>query len=388
MNTIGAPEPSTQSKVKSSDEHARGLIPRPIATLLRALFVRDDDELSAADAASTLFRFFRSKHVADLRFIFVAAIAVFFIHVFVIQVVHLVLSPKSDSSQGTSSKSDSSQGTSSKSDSSQVTSSKSESPLITYLGPAITLYGAVLAWAYLTAGKRLGVVDLFACEIATLCRVGTVCDIGDHYVKMYGKIKEEPAMVQSTPSTNFVSQENYFPIFDNNSRDLQTLEALVVSNITEFYTYMKSARDSLRKLAEVKTVDAAEQATANLIYMLFLGYESGRKAIKDLIEFQPTAAENMIVILLTELKCYSFLCEHFKSDDLRFKRLQLRKTNYKNVVEGLLSMVNKHGNEEYWFAAQRTIAELQRRYEEASQTLQRCEACVVISTDDPNLNSV
>jgi len=99
MNTIGAPEPSTQSKVKSSDEHARGLIQRPIATLLRALFVLDDEGLSAADAASTLFRFFRSKHVADLRFIFVAAIAVFFIHVFVIQVVHLVLSPKSDSSQ-------------------------------------------------------------------------------------------------------------------------------------------------------------------------------------------------------------------------------------------------------------------------------------------------
>jgi hypothetical protein len=45
-------------------------------------------------------------------------------------------------------------------------------------GPFIGAVGAigcgVLAWTYQTGSARLGVVDLFACEIATLCRVAAV----------------------------------------------------------------------------------------------------------------------------------------------------------------------------------------------------------------------
>jgi hypothetical protein len=48
---------------------------------------------------------------------------------------------------------------------------------------------------------------------------------------------------------------------------------------------MKAVRDSLRELAESKTVEAAKKTTINIIYMLFLGYESGRKAIDELVEF-------------------------------------------------------------------------------------------------------
>ena len=40
-------------------------------------------------------------------------------------------------------------------------------------------------------------------------------------------------------------------MFESNTRDLQTLEARVVINITEFYTYMKAFRDYLRTLAEI-----------------------------------------------------------------------------------------------------------------------------------------
>ena len=41
-----------------------------LVTLLSALVVRKDEELDAGDAASTLFRLFRSKHVRDLKLIF------------------------------------------------------------------------------------------------------------------------------------------------------------------------------------------------------------------------------------------------------------------------------------------------------------------------------
>src|ERR1700744_644177 len=45
-------------------------------TLIRALR-SPDSELSAAESASTLFRFFRSKHVVDLKLIIAAALLLF-----------------------------------------------------------------------------------------------------------------------------------------------------------------------------------------------------------------------------------------------------------------------------------------------------------------------
>ena len=150
-----------------------------------------------------------------------------------------------------------------------------------------------MAWAYLTASKRLGVVDLFACEIATLCRVGTIFNVGQQRVETWRRIDERKTMDSQTRSIprsprspapgNYVSQEDYFPIFDANSQDLETLEALVVGHITEFYTYMKASRDCQRKLAQAQTVEDAKEAAANIVYMLFLGYESARKAISDLV---------------------------------------------------------------------------------------------------------
>jgi hypothetical protein len=43
---------------------------------------------------------------------------------------------------------------------------------------------------------------------------------------------------------------------------------------------------------------------------MYLGYESARSAINNLVEYQPPRAERLIVILLTELKCFSFLRNH------------------------------------------------------------------------------
>src|SRR5947209_14787457 len=118
---------------------------------------------------------------------------------------------------------------------------------------------------------------------------------------------------------------------------------------------MKSMRDSLRKLDQFrpppeqigspssKVDDPWHCTLLNVIFMLFLGYESGRKAIEHLVEFQPTQAETRIVILLTELNCYAFLRREFARDDgdrrdqwnVRHRRLELRLAAYREQIPDL-----------------------------------------------------
>src|SRR5262249_41650614 len=98
--------------------------------------------------------------------------------------------------------------------------------LITLLGPALGVTGVMIAWGYRSASARLGVVDLFAGEIGTLCRVGTVFDVGRRYTSMF-RDPPKKATLSSTGHGGFVSEEHYFPVFDTNARDLQLLEAIV-----------------------------------------------------------------------------------------------------------------------------------------------------------------
>ena len=70
----------------------------------------------------------------------------------------------------------------------------------------------------------------------------------------------------------------------------------------------------------------------NVMYMQFLAFESARKAVRDLIEFEPNNAENTITILVSELPLYRFLLNHFKKGDLRYARLKLRQKRYVLVV--------------------------------------------------------
>jgi hypothetical protein len=65
--------------------------------------------------------------------------------------------------------------------------------------------------------------------------------------------------------------------------------------------------------------------------VLFLSFESGRNAISELIEYEPRAAENKMVMLITELTLYSFLLEYFErrarpeQDQLWRSRLKVRR---------------------------------------------------------------
>jgi hypothetical protein len=154
-----------------------------------------------------------------------------------------------------------------------------------------------------------------------MCRVGAVVDMVQRYVELF---KVGPHAVRP--------------------HIMQALEADVVKHVTAFYTYMKVTRDTLRKLADIKPLadgghhDDWHRAICSVFYMQFLGLESARNAIKDLVGFEPTQAEDMITVLLSELPAYGFLREQFK-DDLRQRRLASRDLTYRKEVPALHDMV-------------------------------------------------
>jgi hypothetical protein len=330
-----------------------------LVRFIRAVFwgIWPEPKLSPEESASTLFRFFRSEHIRDLQTVLLCAIAFFFllgICVLIFAGIDAQNPPDPPNSGWV----------------------EFFQFVVKYLGPALGVTGLIIGWAYRSASARLGVVDLFACEISTLCRVGTIVDLGARYVETYEKST-------SVSSGTFVSKEEYFPILQTNAQGLQLLEALVVNHITEFYTYMKSVRDSQRRLAETETAQVGSSgndtkrgdsgfdlwhgALLNLIYMLFLAYESGRKAIEQLIEFQPSRAENRVVILITELKCYACLLQHFRGDKHHYPRLELRMANYKETVPEVIAKVRSLRGKKDWAPANKIIDELERRYERVSE---------------------
>ncbi|HUI96909.1 MAG TPA: hypothetical protein VLX44_14210 [Xanthobacteraceae bacterium] len=329
-----------------------------------------------ADDAATLKRFFVSQHVADLRKIVSLSLAG------VLLVIACFLLPLEGNVQEVVYKF----GWASLLNPLQLLHIlfRTAAAFLAFFGPVVAAFGVIVAWAYQTASARLGVVDLFACEISTLCRVATVLDT---VLRLAEKFDSRPAGEGSAassgpptapPQQQATSEEDYFPVFNNNVRDLQSLEARVVVNITAFYTYMKAVRDFLRALHELPPPSAPGPAASqwydtarNLIYMMYLGFESGRKAIKDLVEFEPEQAERTVVILISELAAYGFLRGHFK-DDMHQGRLVLREAEYRTLVDAQGKEILKGraaasdpGRRETWEQAYRLLPELQRRRDAA-----------------------
>jgi len=354
------------------------------------------DDLTAAQAASTLFRFFKSSHVRDLRSIFWMVYALFIFVVFAFLYIGLE-SAFSIPNNAPDAVADMIR--------TAAVAKESSDPIRRFLDsvsifPPIALgLGAIISWAYRTASSRLGVVDLFACEIDSLCRVGTIVDIAQRFVDSFGGAvpgSNRPTDNRNTGG-NLEAKEEYFPIFNNNAKDLQVLEAGVVTNITAFYTYMKAFRDS-RRLLQTKSQDGSVatyrealnnsspgnaksgnnsfpldwgREIFNTIYMLFLAYESARKATEDLVEYEPTASECIVTIMITELKCYAFLLKYcganFSEDDIRAQRLDLRRSDYVMEASWINALVNKHKMESVWQPAVRLLAELRKQFKMALQ---------------------
>jgi hypothetical protein len=242
-----------------------------------------------------------------------------------------------------------------------------------FIGAIGAIGCGVLAWTYQAGSARLGVVDLFACEIATLCRVVAVSDVVHRYVDLFenGPQAGRPHVIDGESpddTSHFTSEESYFPVFDSTVTDLQALEADVVKYVTAFYTYMKVMRDALRRLAQIKAPepdgprdDDWHRAVCSVLYMLFLGLESARKAIKDLVEFEPKQAEDMITILLSELLAYAFLREQFRGD-IRQRRLEARDMAYRQEIPALHRRVIA-GEGPQWDAPKDLSVEMMKRYE-------------------------
>jgi hypothetical protein len=250
--------------------------------------------------------------------------------------------------------------------------------LVPVFGPVLAVFGAVLTWAYQVGSARLGVVDLFACEITTLCRVAFVSDTVDRLIDMFnqGPPRTSGAGGGIPAVHQFNSQEDYFPVFEANARDLQTLEAGVVIQITAFYTYIKAVRDGMRALSEIGAKGAAWQmAAGDVIYRMFLGLESARLAITELDEFEPESAERRVLILIGELQAYSFLYSHFDVNDRRYKRLDLRKADYEKLVPQIRRSIEKgladksagHSARKLWKQAAALLDILNKRFEEAME---------------------
>jgi hypothetical protein len=243
----------------------------------------------------------------------------------------------------------------------------------TFIGAVGAVGCGVLAWTYQAGSARLGVVDLFACEIATLCRVFAVADVVRRYVDLFehGPQVSRPHPIDGelpADTSRFTSQESYFPVFDSSVKELQALEADVVKHVTAFYTYMKVMRDCLRRLAEIRpprthapSDDDWHRAVCNVVYMQFLALESARKAIGELVEFEPTQAEDLVTILLSELLAYGFLRQQFRGD-LRQRRLEARDETYRRDIPALYQRVMA-GTGWEWDAAKDLAAEMMKRFD-------------------------
>jgi hypothetical protein len=204
------------------------------------------------------------------------------------------------------------------------------SALLAGFGGVLAVFGAISAWCYETGSSRLGTVDLFACEITTLCRICTINGLADTCISAFqvDTMSDKDKLIKMKEQFgDFESSETYTPFFDANAKELRSLSVKVLTNITAFYTYWKATRDAFRKLAKIQTNDGWHRTLCDVMYMQFLS-ESARKAVRDLIEFEPNYAENTITILISELPLYRFLLDHFAKGDLRRARLELRLSRY------------------------------------------------------------
>lgn len=309
--------PQKKSSHASSD--LNGFVHNPDSRLRLSQYLLKPIEalFRTGDKTDTVDRLFASAHVQDLRLIvataFVAVWIVFFIALIssvTVSVLDWEITKGTDAHQVIAQRVAAGGGT-----------------FVKIFGPTLALFGAILAWAYQKGSDRLGIVDLFACEIDTLCRIITVIGMVTHLVSS----KSDEAIPR-----HFNSEENYFPILDGNSSDLQSLEASVVVNITAFYTFMKTVRDKFRDGANVQDDKQREELRKNLIYMLYLGLESGRKATRDLVEFEPACIERTMIVLISELTAYHFLRQQYQDkDDIHRYRLLLRGPTYTGLMSEL-----------------------------------------------------
>jgi hypothetical protein len=233
---------------------------------------------------------------------------------------------------------------------------------------AFAMAATLASWVYQSANRRIGVVDLFACEISSICRVCLIMDFAKWSVARHGAPagSDTPVTPSTTPPlTKVSSEENYTPVYDNQLTDLQSLSGPVVNAVTAFYTYRKTMMDCMRSSAAAQEQKEALERFEQSIYMQFLMYESGRHAIKELAEFQPDRAESLVNILCSELTLFAFLYENHQKD-FKGDRLRLRLKDYHEDVTALLAAIDSNKDQQIWDRARVTSEQLKLRYSECN----------------------
>jgi hypothetical protein len=252
------------------------------------------------------------------------------------------------------------------------------------LSTLAAVMAVTLNWAYQNGSHRLGAIDLFGCEISAICRTCLVADFAKLTVGGFNKSEEEftkklfPIQTSNNPAPKerkpFTSEENYTPVYDGNVSDLQPLDAGVVTSVTEFYTYRKTMMDYLRKIAGEQTGTYEHlRLTLQMIYVQYLMYESGRKAVERLFEFEPNRAESRINIFCSELIVYGFLVKTYQAlnkkeagtGEFALDRLGMRKANYRLDVPVQYYVAKRKDDDAHWERARLTIEEMKKCYFEA-----------------------
>jgi hypothetical protein len=241
--------------------------------------------------------------------------------------------------------------------------------------PATIVFGLLAtvatlgSWVYQSANKRLGTVDLFACEISSLCRVGLVTDFAEKSAHMHD---ESPLKGDREP-TPIDIKENFTPVYDENASDLQMLDTNSVTAITSFYTYRKTMMEYLRASFAATTWEAARRLHEQMLYMQFLMYENARFATLELTEFEPERADNLVTIYCSELPLFTRLLKRHRETDssnFLYERLRMRIRDYDAKVQHLLDAlrdIESHargtrGIDSAWIKAKTTAEELERRF--------------------------
>jgi hypothetical protein len=228
----------------------------------------------------------------------------------------------------------------------------------TIIGAVGVVAGGVLAWTYQAFRARLSVIAMLAEEITTLGRVMAITDWVDYFIALDDKVAAGETIRLSS------QQKSDSFVFDSLIKDVQQLDHLTVANITSFYIHMKVTASCIRSFAEIQlTVSDSNMqlrsAITSVIYYQFLTLESARKAIRDLVEFEPIQAQNIITILLNELLAHGFLRDHFR-EDLRGQQLEARDRSYRQDVSELHQLVMS-GEGKQWDRAKGLSAEMVSR---------------------------
>jgi hypothetical protein len=192
----------------------------------------------------------------------------------------------------------------------------------------LTVAGGIISWAYQSANTRFGVADLFAAEIATLCRIAAVGEFMPRYIFLYVSQEKFPASNAS---------RDYLAVFNSNAKDLEVLDGDVARFVAQFYVSMKALQDTLNRAADRN--DGLERWRENaltVIYNAFLAFESARQALAVLMDDKHDRKEYVLTAMLSEMPAYLLLSDQSDYlDSLRTQRLKARLPKYRELMTAI-----------------------------------------------------